>query len=336
MAAPQANGWTLEPVEDPQTKALLDYSKGLPEVPTYSGSVLPFSRYTDGSVRFDSDAGVLGSLKRGMTLPGDVALGKVDPLSQEAIGRAADLGFNALGVGAGAAGRAAPEASQLGMFLGPKAKMANLGKLQRAQELAAQGSKPEDTLLKTGWFQGADGQWRFEIPDHTVSSQEAGLGARTPIADVVSHPALYSNYPEIKQWNVTGIPKGGPFGFMNSSDQLIGAQMGRGDALRTSTHLHELQHVVQQIEGWAPGANPQAFTLAQPGLDEASSWDMYNRAAGEVEARNTQKRQSMSAAQRAVVPPWRTQSVPDARQLVPDQTGGWSLVPVKEDPFDVK
>ena len=39
--------------------------------PVYSGSVLPFSRYSDGSVGFDSNAGVVGGIKRAITgLPG--------------------------------------------------------------------------------------------------------------------------------------------------------------------------------------------------------------------------------------------------------------------------
>ena len=57
----------------------------------YTGSVLPFSRGPDGQVRFDSDAGVLGVMKRAASLPGDVAAGRVDPRSDEAIGRAAEL-----------------------------------------------------------------------------------------------------------------------------------------------------------------------------------------------------------------------------------------------------
>jgi len=39
--------------------------------PVYSGSVLPFSRYADGSVGFDSNAGIVGDVKRAITgLPG--------------------------------------------------------------------------------------------------------------------------------------------------------------------------------------------------------------------------------------------------------------------------
>lgn len=60
----------------------------------YSGSVLPLSRYDDGSVEFDSDAGLVGMAKeavkgvgRAVTLPREVYDGTVDLNSDEATGR---------------------------------------------------------------------------------------------------------------------------------------------------------------------------------------------------------------------------------------------------------
>lgn len=48
-----------------------------PDTPVYSGSILPFSRDAAGNTSFDTNAGILGMLKRSATLPGDVATGKV-------------------------------------------------------------------------------------------------------------------------------------------------------------------------------------------------------------------------------------------------------------------
>lgn len=53
----------------------------------YSGSILPLSRYDDGSVEFDSDAGLIGPIKRAITLPREVYEGKVDLNTDEATGR---------------------------------------------------------------------------------------------------------------------------------------------------------------------------------------------------------------------------------------------------------
>lgn len=77
-----------------------EVTKAPPEPPkkVRSGDVLPFSTYSDGSAKFDSDAGVIGIVKgllrtaqSGVTLPRDVFSGAVDPMSDEAIARSMDL-----------------------------------------------------------------------------------------------------------------------------------------------------------------------------------------------------------------------------------------------------
>lgn len=54
---------------------------------SYSGSILPFSIGPDGQAQFDSNAGLLGAIKRAVTLPRDVYEGKVDLNTDEATGR---------------------------------------------------------------------------------------------------------------------------------------------------------------------------------------------------------------------------------------------------------
>ena len=57
----------------------------------YKYSVLPLSEDEQGKLRFDSNAGIVGAIKRAVTLPGDVATGKTDPMSDEGISRATEL-----------------------------------------------------------------------------------------------------------------------------------------------------------------------------------------------------------------------------------------------------
>lgn len=68
----------------------------------YSGAILPFSQDDQGNTSFDSNAGLVGTIKRALTLPGDVVSGKVDPRSQEGVGRAFELGTLATPIGAAA------------------------------------------------------------------------------------------------------------------------------------------------------------------------------------------------------------------------------------------
>lgn len=53
--------------------------------------MLPVSEDEKGNPRLDSNAGIIGSLKRLLLLPGNVASGKVDPMSDEGIAAATDL-----------------------------------------------------------------------------------------------------------------------------------------------------------------------------------------------------------------------------------------------------
>lgn len=86
-AAPSSGPWTkyaapeAAPVETPPQE------KAQP----YQGSILPLSRDAEGNVSFDSNAGIVGAVKRAFTLPGDVMAGKVAPSSEEAIERSADF-----------------------------------------------------------------------------------------------------------------------------------------------------------------------------------------------------------------------------------------------------
>ena len=50
--------------------------------------------------------------------------------------------------------------------------------------------------------------------------------------------------------------------------------------------------------------------------------DAYHRAAGEVEARNVMSRMDMTPEQRRATPPWETQDVPDAQQILRERYDG--------------
>ena len=54
-------------------------------------SILPISEDAQGNPHFDSNAGLLGAIKSALSLPGDVYTGKVDPLSDQGIDRAAGM-----------------------------------------------------------------------------------------------------------------------------------------------------------------------------------------------------------------------------------------------------
>ena len=58
---------------------------------SYSGAILPLSRDAQGNVSFDSNAGIVGSVKRAFTLPGEVYAGHIDPMTDEGRSRAMEM-----------------------------------------------------------------------------------------------------------------------------------------------------------------------------------------------------------------------------------------------------
>ena len=109
-------------------------------------------------------------------LPGDVYAGRVDPTSDEAIGRAFDLA-GVLGTG----GMSVARPGAAGVFGGRLAKSANLDALKEAEQMGARGANRQEIWDKTGWFQGADKKWRFEIPDDAMTSRwGSGQGVAGP------------------------------------------------------------------------------------------------------------------------------------------------------------
>lgn len=237
-----------------------------------------------GSSLADQGRGLVQSAWGAATLPGDVARGLVDPNSPEAVRRSTDLaGLLTLpAVDAGAV--ADPNA--LGIFAGAKAKTADLGALATAQDLAAKGADKTAIWNQTGWFTGADGAWRFEIPDDasqigtkaldnlTQKMTPQGMsGANQSTAPgILWHKPLYDAYPDLRttdvdaRYNSQLSNTSGSFSpnqGANSPRPIVNVQSNALDgpnSVRT-TLLHELQHNVQGIEGFAPGSSPEAMKL---------------------------------------------------------------------------
>lgn len=92
-----------------------------------------------------------------LTAVGDAYTGQMAP---------EDINSRALGMAGfmmGGGGLAARPAGGTGMFAGRLAKTADQEALARAERLAAEGADRNAIWNETGWFQGPDQKWRFEI-----------------------------------------------------------------------------------------------------------------------------------------------------------------------------
>lgn len=239
----------------------------------------------------------------------------------------------------------------LGMFAGPGAKTADLAALAKAHEMAGKGLDRGMIWHDTGWYQNPiDNQWKHEVPDdkayYAAKGYQGGVNGDKILPEVLGHKDLYKAYPDMKgitsAWRtgpaateeiVSGGPKAGYGEHADLGEFIAGLGHNKEDLI--SSFLHEAQHAIQNRENFAPGGNQEMFTPEQieaerdrlfqnpsfaednPDLssDQKLAFDMYRRLAGEVEARNAQKRQMYTPEMRRLIPPWETQDTPYDQQI---------------------
>lgn len=81
---------------------------------------------------------------------------------------------------------------------GERAMTANMEKLKEAKEMLAKAADMKTIYQKTGWHRGADGKWRFEIPDNLDKIDAAKFpeeGYAIPLGEIYTNPKLYEAYP---------------------------------------------------------------------------------------------------------------------------------------------
>lgn len=172
-------------------------------------------------------------------------------------------------------------------FAGRNAKTANIGTLEQAQAMIADGASAEDARKATGWFKGRDGKWRFEISD--AKAKFIGLrdgGARKmhqydDLQDVIDHPALFAAYPALRKvWveieidpaikDESGVLFAARPEDANTVAKAAQINVKAGnerDAL--SVLLHEIQHGVQSVEGFASGGSAANLAAEQKAAQDS-------------------------------------------------------------------
>ncbi|MBQ7022281.1 MAG: ParB-like nuclease domain-containing protein [Akkermansia sp.] len=129
--------------------------------------------------------------------------------------------------------------------------------------------------------------------------------------DVLDYPELFEAYPHLRNIQLAedfgmGLADASYSEFARKHDVSIGKNKGQyplgfinmnptasawsDERKATSLLLHEIQHAIQDIEGFAKGA------------DDRNGMDAYMRSAGEIEARNVQARYGWSMDRRAAIP----------------------------------
>lgn len=208
-------------------------------------------------------------------------------------------------------------------YAGKNANGANLDSLREAQEMQAAGADMESIRKATGWHEGMDGKWRWEIDDSKMEYHRAGdalFGRNHPeyaeqqrleqkmlygeltdaeqarlraltetwgrersrlservergnarLEDVLDHEELFRAYPQLRHVRVVfdETPKG-----VLGSFSAEGNQITISEELRDAPQdvlIHEIQHAIQNAEGFAKGSNRQYWEEKLTNGDEIQS-----------------------------------------------------------------
>ena len=176
---------------------------------------------------------------------------------------------------------------------GPKAANADLGKLTQALEMELNREDDLSIWQKTGWFRGVDGKWRWEIFDKNFKLDlntlrfekskalydESTLDAdpNAVIMDNVYYldevlqgaDKLFENYPDLLDITLifSDLQDDDLYGEFDpdTNEIYINSRLLKGLSLYEaakeirSTLMHEIQHSIQTIEGFAEGSNSEEW-----------------------------------------------------------------------------
>ena len=165
----------------------------------------------------------------------------------------------------------AAKSNSINSFAGEKALNANANKLSKAKAMLEKGANEVEIWQSTGWYKDKDGAWKFEIDDNPAKIKNQNADK---LGDLLEHKELFKAYPELKDIKIKKIidEKGENLGYYDPNKKEIGIN-NIGDK---STLMHEVQHAIQDIEGFAKGSGAKG--------------ENYRLSHGEAEARNVQNR----------------------------------------------
>lgn len=153
---------------------------------------------------------------------------------------------------------------------GIHARTANRELLNEAQAMAAEGKMQREIYEKTGWRRGADGKWRFEIPDNLDKIDIKKLQSTKQfftLGEIYDNEKLYEAYPFLREVTIQKEKLDGNRLGYSEGDYLIVIDNDVDEWFTPGTIIHELQHIIQNYEGFASGGNTrQVRTLVNEAI----------------------------------------------------------------------
>lgn len=150
--------------------------------------------------------------------------------------------------------------------------------LSVAKDMEKNKKKAKAIKVATGWERGADGKWRYEMPDVVLRDPKEWVNKKTlTLSDIVEkpndlfkeYPELFDAYPKLKDVKIQkGRAKMGGSYYDNTITLNLGyireaIKSGWDKYYKIATRLlkrtlvHEVQHYIQHEEGFAKGGSEQ-------------------------------------------------------------------------------
>lgn len=238
-----------------------------------------------------------------------------------------------------------------GTIAGVRSMTADAYALFKGAPMRNRGAAEEEVQAATGWWKGkSDGKNRYEISDDALklTDRDWHFGETGKLSDFVEHPELFKAYPELKDINFKVADKDfkslGSFNYQTNTLTINPSRIRAGDEGLLDVITHELQHAVQNREGFSSGSSPEralkdAVLSTAKIKDEKEAWSilgsisknardfadyMYQRVPGEVEANNTMARRKLTPEQRKEFPPQFTQKMLEGE---PNSMSGGTYLP---------
>ena len=162
----------------------------------------------------------------------------------------------------------------------------------KALQMANQKIDNEKIRQATNWFQDKNGDWKFRFTDKDMELKKEVnhilINKKYDLEDIVKHDLLFMLYPELSKNNPDYQIK---VEFRKMNDTKRGSYSDKYKVIGINskilnienaqryieeTLIHEIQHVIQHIEGFEVGASMK------------SGIEKYKNSLGEIEAKDTE------------------------------------------------
>lgn len=146
---------------------------------------------------------------------------------------------------------------------GANSRTADLNSLGGAYQMYQNGVSMDTIRKRTGWWLGKDGKWRYEISDKEMRFNPGGyVDNPQTVGDYVKHDRLFAAYPwiaDIPVHMVDVVTGGSPAtnGKYSPDRKFIELKKGLTSEKAKYVLSHELQHAIQQAEGFVRGTSPK-------------------------------------------------------------------------------